>query len=78
MLSKMLMMSNFKSYLFIYEYGSIKEIRIERERERERKREYILWQRDRRIVNFNVKEKCLIFLLEPNKTFPEKVLCSLN
>ena len=72
MLSKMMMMSNFKSFLFIYEYGSIKEIRIARERE------YILWQRERRIVNFNVKEKCLIFLLEPNKTFPEKVLCSLN
>ena len=76
MLLKMMMMSNFKSFLFIYEYGSIKEIRIKRERERER--EYILWQRERRIVNFNVKEKCLIFLLEPNKTFPEKVLCSLN
>ena len=72
MLSKMMMMSNFKSFLFIYEYGSIKEIRIARERE------YILWQRERRIVNFNVKEKCLIFLLEPNKTFPKKVLCSLN
>ena len=68
----MMMMSNFKSFLLIYQYGSITEIRIEREREN------ILWQRERRIVNFNVKEKCLIFLLEPNKTFPEKVLCSLN
>ena len=29
-------MSNFKSFLFIYEYGSIKEIRIKRNRERER------------------------------------------
>ena len=74
MLLKMRMMSNLKSFLLIYQYGSIKEIRIERERERE----YILWQRERWIVNFNVKEKCLIFLLEPNKTFPEKVLCSLN
>ena len=72
MLLKMMMMSNFRSFLLIYKYASIKEIRIERERE------YILWQRERRIVNFNVKEKCLIFLLEPNKTFPEKVLCSLN
>ena len=74
MLLKMMMMSNFKSFLLIYHYGSIKEIRIERDRERED----ILWQREKRIVNFNVKEKCLIFLLEPNKTFPEKVLCSLN
>ena len=74
MLLKMMMMSNFKSFLLIYQYGSIKEIRIKRERERED----ILWHRERRIVNFNVKEKCLIFLLEPNKTFPEKVLCSLN
>ena len=36
MLSKMMMMSNFKSFLFIDEYGSIKEIRIERDREREK------------------------------------------
>ena len=36
MLLKMMMMSNFKSFLLIYQYGSIKEIRIERERERER------------------------------------------
>ena len=76
MLLKMMMMSNFKSFLLIYQYGSIKEIRIKRERDRERVD--ILGQRERRIVNFNVKEKCLIFLLEPNKTFPEKVLCSLN
>ena len=34
-------MSNFKSFLFIYEYGSIKEIRIKREREREKERENI-------------------------------------
>ena len=39
MLLKMRMMSNLKSFLLIYQYGSIKEIRIKRERERKSERE---------------------------------------
>ena len=60
MLSKMMMMSNFKSFLFIYEYGSIKEIRIKRNRERERIYTVATREKD---SQFQCKRKMSYFLI---------------
>ena len=62
MLLKMMMMSNFKSFLLIYQYGSIKEIRIERERERERERIYTVATREKD-SQFQCKRKMSYFLI---------------
>ena len=61
---KMMMISNFKSLLFIYEYGSIKEIRIKREREREREKERIYTVATReKDSQFQCKRKMSYFLI---------------
>ena len=60
MLLKMMMMSNFKSFLLIYQYGSIKEIRIERERERERRYTVATRGKD---SQFQCKRKMSYFLI---------------
>ena len=55
-----MMMSNLKSFLLIYKYASIKEIRIERGREKER--EQIPWQQERD-SQFQCKRKMSYFLI---------------